>query len=126
VDWRCHRWLLVVVCNGHDHGGAKGNAVPLFSVFSSIKFAAIATLLVLLFLNSTAGKIAAPFVGGIVGVFGIQAENQLNGPYGGVVSLLVGIIIVLVLAPHIGKLSRRATLARQFAHSSSDSKSCDG
>jgi len=99
--------LLAGVCSGHEHSGHKGSAVPLYNVVSSIVFSAIATLLVRILFNTTAGRISAPFVGGIAGVFGNSSKDligKLSGPYGGVIGLLVGLIIILIPAPHVRRI----------------------
>lgn len=99
--------LLASVCSQHDHGGLKGIPVPLGNVAASIVFAAIAAASIKYGLKRTAAIVAAPFVGGIVGVF--ASGDQFYGPFGGLVGFLVGTIIALVPSLHIRPLTNRST-----------------
>jgi dolichol kinase len=99
--------LLAFLCTKHDHGGLKGIPVPLEDVVASIIFAAIAAASIKYGLKRTAAMVAAPFVGGIAGVF--ASGDQFYGPFGGLVGLLVGTIIVLVPSLHIRRPTNRST-----------------
>ena len=80
--------ILAWVCSCHAHGRIKGGYVPLPNVILCILVAAVAAILCKHYWNS----VTAPFVGGLAGAFGIA--ESFSGPFGGVVGLLVGVLIV--------------------------------
>jgi hypothetical protein len=79
---------LVYLCLQTDHGRAKGMPMESWRLAPLILGATVCGLLGKRFLNSVAGV----FLGGIGGVFGTL--DQFAGPYGGVVGLVVGAIVV--------------------------------
>jgi len=91
------RWLgiagvvtaLAWLCLQHEHGGMKGSYVPVGSLTFCIICAAAAAMICKrhwLFL-------AAPFVAGVVGAIAI---GPFASPFGGVVGLVVGFLVVLL------------------------------
>lgn len=80
--------LLVHLCLQTDHARVKGMPLETWKLIPLITCAIVATLLGKRFLNG----FAAVFLGGIGGVFG--ACDNLAGPYGGIVGLVVGMIVV--------------------------------
>jgi hypothetical protein len=50
-------------------------------------------------------RIAAPFVGGVIGAFGIL--GALDTPYGGVLGLLIGFAVTLWPAPLVRRVEAR-------------------
>ncbi len=84
--------LLGIVIGQHEHGAIKGMPVPIANVLFCMFAAAVAAAICRFRFNRLAGWIATPFVAGIAGAFGILGESY--GPYGGVVGLLVGIIVL--------------------------------
>ncbi len=83
--------LLLLLCLQHEHAGMKGRCVPIPNLASCILVTAEAAFLCKRYWHS----LAVPFVAGIAGVFGIA--GQLYGPFGGVVGVLIGILVVLML-----------------------------
>lgn len=79
---------LVYLCLQTDHARAKGMSMESWRLAPLILGAIACALLGKRFLNSVAGV----FLGGIGGVFGTL--DQFAGPYGGVVGLVVGAIVV--------------------------------
>lgn len=90
--------LLIWICAEHDEGGAKGRSIPLPNVFACIGISAIAACACRLL-----SRIATPFVSGIAGVFGLM--NVVDGPYGGVIGILVGALVALWPATNRGARS---------------------
>ncbi|MCU0979792.1 MAG: hypothetical protein MUF25_11575, partial [Pirellulaceae bacterium] len=111
------RWLaffgvsgaVVWLCWQHEHGGAKGMAVPVPNVAACVVVAAVTAVLCRRFWLA----FAAPFVAGLAGVLAI-AEPRC-GPYGGLLGILVGIwILLLPVVFHFGKAADQATPIRRF------------
>jgi len=98
---------LAFVCSQHQHGGIKGGSIPLSTLKLIIIIAAMATAITRFGFKSGAAKVAAPFVGGIAGVF--ATGNAMCSPFGGIVGLLVGTVIAIIPLPHSGLLTRRST-----------------
>ena len=92
------RWLGFIgvsgavawLCWQHEHGGAKGLAVPVPNVVSCVVVAALAAVLCKRFWLA----LAAPLVSGLAGVLAIAEPRY--GPYGGLLGILVGIWILLL------------------------------
>lgn len=92
------RWAAITVvavallwlCLQHGHGRAKGTYAPLPNMAASMCLAAAAAFLCKRYWLT----MAAPFIAGIAGVFGIGDPHC--GPYGGVLGLLVGLLMVLL------------------------------
>ncbi len=87
---------VIRVCSQHQHGGMKGISVPLLTVAMITIVAAIAAAVTRFGFKSSAGNIAAPFVSGIAGVFTAGYGSSSSGPYGGILGLLVGTVVVLI------------------------------
>ena len=85
---------LAVLCQQTDHAGIKGTPVESWRLVPLVLTAAAAAVLGKRFLNSASGL----FLGGIGGAFGIG--DNFAGPYGGVVGLLVGAIVVVLPVMH--------------------------
>ena len=85
--------ILVWLGLHHADGGLKGAYIPLPNLAVCIVVAATAGIVC----TRAWSAIAAPALAGIAGVFGIG--GQLYGPFGGIVGLLVGLIVVLVPFP---------------------------
>lgn len=86
--------LLVIIIRHHDHGGVKGMPIPVGNVLCSVFAASVAATVCKLGFNRLAGWIATPFIAGIAGALGILGE--FYSPYGGVVGLLVGTMVLLL------------------------------
>ena len=74
----------------HRHGRAKGTPIPIPNVALCLVIAGVA--------GSVCKRywlpIAVPFVAGIAGAFGIFEPH--SGPYGGILGLLVGCLVLLL------------------------------
>jgi hypothetical protein len=79
---------LFYLCLQTDHASAKGMPMESWRLAPLILGATACALIGKRFLNSVAGL----FLGGIGGVFGTL--DEFSGPYGGVVGLVVGAIVV--------------------------------
>ena len=86
--------LLCYLCLQTDHARLKGTPMEPWRLIPLILAAATFALLGKRFLNTIAGL----FLGGIGGVFGTL--DNLSGPYGGVVGLLVGGIVIAIPIMH--------------------------
>ncbi|MFV1966034.1 MAG: hypothetical protein ACC628_11460 [Pirellulaceae bacterium] len=82
--------LLVYLCLQTEHARLKGTSMDAWRLIPLILTAAAAAGIGKRFLNSISGL----FFGGIGGLFGTL--DQFAGPYGGIVGLLVGTIVVLL------------------------------
>ena len=111
------RWLAFIGVSGlvawlywrHEHGGAKGMAVPVPNVAACVVAAAVAAVLCRRFWLA----FAAPLVSGLAGVFAIAEPRY--GPYGGLLGILVGIwILLLPVVFHFGKQPTKPTPIRRF------------
>jgi len=86
--------LLVYLCLQTDHARLKGMPMEAWRLIPLILTAATFAFLGKRFLNSMAGL----FLGGIGGAFGTL--DNFAGPYGGVVGLLVGAIVIAIPIMH--------------------------
>jgi len=98
---------LVYLCLQTDHARLKGMPMESWRLVPLILTAAIAALLGKRFLNSISGL----FLGGIGGAFGTL--DNFAGPYGGVVGLLVGAIVVVLPVMHKPKSNMRPNRLRR-------------
>lgn len=99
--------LLVYLCLQTDHARLKGMPMETWRLIPLILTAAIFAVLGKRFINSVAGL----FLGGIGGAFGTL--DDFAGPYGGVVGLVVGDIVIAIPILH----KPRSNIARSNAHS---------
>ncbi len=81
--------LLVYLCLQTDHARLKGTPMDPWRLVPLIFTAAAAAAIGKRFFNSISGL----FLGGIGGAFG--TFDQFAGPYGGIVGLLLGAMVVL-------------------------------
>ena len=86
--------LLLYLCMQTDHARMKGTPMNTWRLIPLIFTAATFAFLGKRFLNSIAGL----FLGGIGGAFGTL--DSFAGPYGGVVGLLVGAIVIAIPIMH--------------------------
>ena len=86
--------LLVYLCLQTDHARLKGMPMDTWRLIPLILTAAAFALIGKRFVNSIAGL----FLGGIGGAFGTL--DNFAGPYGGVVGLVVGAIVIAIPIMH--------------------------
>ena len=86
--------VLVYLCLQTDHARLKGMPMDTWRLIPLILTATTFAVLGKRFLNSIAGL----FLGGIGGAFG--TSDNFAGPYGGVVGLLVGAIVIAIPIKH--------------------------
>ena len=104
--------LLVYLCLQTDHARLKGTPMEAWRLIPLILTAATFAVLGKRFLNSVAGL----FLGGIGGAFGTL--DNFAGPYGGVVGLLVGAIVIAI--PIMHKPRSQTTTTAEKPGTSSD------
>lgn len=86
--------LLAMVVRNHDHGAIKGMPVPMANIVYSVVVSVVVAAICKMRFKRLAGRMATPFVAGIAGSFGILSASY--GPYGGILGLLVGTIVLLL------------------------------
>lgn len=94
----CIALLVAYLSLQSDHARAKGTAMDSWRLIPMLLTAATAAFIGKRFLNSISGL----FLGGIGGSIGTL--DQFSGPYGGVVGLLVGAIVVILPILHKPKI----------------------
>jgi uncharacterized membrane protein len=87
----------------HGVGGLKGGYVPLENVVICVATAATMAY----FVSHQWHWFPAPFVAGIVGAIFI---GGIDGPYGGILGLTVGVVVVTIFGPtHQARRRKRQT-----------------
>ncbi|TWT61522.1 hypothetical protein [Rubinisphaera italica] len=98
--------MLVYLCLQTDHARLKGMPMENWRLIPLILTATTFAFLGKRFLNSIAGL----FLGGIGGAFGTL--DNFAGPYGGVVGLLVGAIVIAIPIMHKPRPNSATTKAQ--------------